>query len=68
MHRGIIEGCCRVWHREHHAEFIEDVLSSFRERPLWIERVPKRIQARERRELLESEGRGRKRKPIVADE
>ena len=68
MHRGIIEGCCRVWHREHHAEFIEDVLSSFRERPLWIERVSKRIQARERRELLESEGRGRKRKPSVVAE
>ena len=60
MHQEVKQGCCRVWHREHHAEFIEDVLESFRKRPIWEANVSARVQKKWRLQVLESEGRGRK--------
>jgi hypothetical protein len=61
-HRDIMEGCCRVWHREQHAELINDVLESFCQRPLWTEHVSARAQTRVRADLLGREGRGRRRR------
>ena len=60
-HHGVREGCCRVWHRVEHAELIADVFESFRQRPLFKERVSPRAQERARRlSLLDQEGRGRR--------
>jgi hypothetical protein len=59
-HHELKDGCCRVWHRVHHAELIEDVLESFRQRPLWGECVSDRVQRRFRLDTLQNEGRGRK--------
>jgi hypothetical protein len=61
-HRDVMEGCCRVWHRERHAELINDVLESFCKRPLWAEHVSARAQTRVRADLLDREGRGRRRR------
>lgn len=61
-HRDIVEGCCRMWHRERHAELINDVLESFCKRPIWEQNVSARAQSRMRAELLDREGRGRRRR------
>lgn len=61
-HKELKDGCCRVWHRVHHADLIEDVLESFRQRPLWAECVSERVQRRFRLDTLQNEGRGRKSK------
>lgn len=59
-HHELKEGCCRVWHRVHHAELIEDVLESFRKRSLWGQCVSETAQRRFRMDLLQREGRGRR--------
>ena len=63
-HHGIVDGCCRVWHRERHAELVNDVLESFMKRPIWAEHVSARAQTRMRADLLDCEGRGRRRRSL----
>jgi len=60
MHQEVKQGCCRVWHRVHHAEFIADVLESFSKRPIWEDNVSERAEKKWRLRVLETEGRGRK--------
>ena len=56
----------RQYRRLADAKLIDDVLQSFRERPLWERAVPSDPMTAQRQQLLEEHGRGRRKKQRTA--